>query len=79
MLSLKLLLFVLLQFSLFGALSKKKWNITAKNWLHQYEQGRRTHEVDKWTTPQERKNCNNTNNNNFKDNILKTNYFKQQF
>jgi hypothetical protein len=32
------------------------------------------HDIDKWTTPQEMKNFNNTNNNNFKG---KTNYFKQ--
>jgi hypothetical protein len=44
-----------------------------KNWLHQYKQGGRIHDTDKWTTPQERKK----NNNNFKDEILKTNYFKQ--
>jgi hypothetical protein len=49
-----------------------------KNWLHQYKQGGRIHDIDKWTTPQERKNLNNTNNNNFNDKkILKTNYFKQ--
>jgi hypothetical protein len=48
-----------------------------RNCLHQYKQGGRVHEIDKWMTPQERKNFNNTNNNNFKDKILKTNYFKQ--
>jgi hypothetical protein len=31
------------------------------------------HDIDKWMTPQERKNFKNKNNNNFKDEILKTN------
>jgi hypothetical protein len=35
------------------------------------------HDTDKWTTPQERKNFKNKNNNSFKDEMLKTNYFKQ--
>jgi hypothetical protein len=48
-----------------------------KNWLHQYKQGGRMRDIDKWTTPQERKNLNNRNNNNIIDKILKTNYFKQ--
>jgi hypothetical protein len=27
-----------------------------KNWLHQYKQGGRMRDIDKWTTPQERNN-----------------------
>jgi hypothetical protein len=42
-----------------------------KNWLHQYKQGGRMRDIDKWTTPQERKNFKNKNNNNFKNEILK--------
>jgi hypothetical protein len=47
-----------------------------KNWLHQYKQGGHMHGMDKWMTPQERKSFKNKNSN-FKDEILITNYFKQ--
>jgi hypothetical protein len=47
-----------------------------KNWLHQYKGGGHMHDIDKWTTPQERKNFNNTNNNNnFKDKNFKNKLF----
>jgi hypothetical protein len=40
-------------------------------WLHQYKQGERMRDIDKLTTPQERKHFNNTNNNNnFKNKLF---------
>jgi hypothetical protein len=44
------------------------------SWPQQYKQERHIHNLDKWTTPQERESFKNKNN--FKDEILKTKHFK---
>jgi hypothetical protein len=48
----------------------RRVKLNRKNWLHQYKQGGRMRNIGKWTTPQERKNFNNTNNNNFKNKLF---------
>jgi hypothetical protein len=41
-----------------------------KKWPQQYKQGGCMHDIDKWPTPEERKNFKNKNTNNFKNKLF---------
>jgi hypothetical protein len=45
------------------------------SWPQQYQQERHRHNLDKWTTPHERKSFENKNYNNFKDSFKKNKSF----
>jgi hypothetical protein len=56
--------------------TSKRVGHNRKNWLHQYKQGGRMHDIDKWTTPKKGRILIIQIIIIFKT-ILRTNYFKQ--